>query len=493
MKRHISESLLFLAPAVAIYIAILSATNGVFTYTLDDPYIHLELAKNIWSGTYGINSNELSAPSSSIIWPFILSPFSSLDELYEITPLIINTLCLLVSGRALLTSFHDLNQIHAIALALIIMLSTNFYGLAFTGMEHNLQILLVIIITSELMNSKQGRQIRNKKALYLSLLILPLVRYEGLAISIPAIGYLLAREDKNYALITFFALALSIGSFTLFLHLNELGLLPSSVLAKTQSNNTAGAIKNLSSNINEYWFILIPVIIISIKSFSSNRAFSLMLISASFLHFLFGKHGWYGRYETYYITFILIITFRHLIHIDKNSWVLALALPFIFTQLIYPTITTPLASSNISNQQAQMAKIVNSLNDSVAVNDLGLVSLRSDNYILDLYGLGSTEALTKRRENKNESKWISDLMLKKGVHYAIVYDDWFKSKPENWKKIAELRLLEARITPASDTVSFYATSNESANKMQQILEEFLKSNMSDKFSIFFTAPHSQAL
>ena len=57
--------------------AMLNWNEGLFTYTLDDPYIHLRLAENISQGHYGINPSEYSAPSSSILWPFLLVPFSS--------------------------------------------------------------------------------------------------------------------------------------------------------------------------------------------------------------------------------------------------------------------------------------------------------------------------------------------------------------------------------------------------------------------------------
>ena len=63
-------------PILGLFLTILFS-NNFFTYTLDDPYIHLELAKNIFGGNHGINITEFSAPSSSIIFPFLLAPFSN--------------------------------------------------------------------------------------------------------------------------------------------------------------------------------------------------------------------------------------------------------------------------------------------------------------------------------------------------------------------------------------------------------------------------------
>src|SRR5262245_18537055 len=55
--------------------AILVLNEGHLVYNLDDPYIHLALAENIARGQYGVNLEEVSAPSSSILWPLLLVPF----------------------------------------------------------------------------------------------------------------------------------------------------------------------------------------------------------------------------------------------------------------------------------------------------------------------------------------------------------------------------------------------------------------------------------
>lgn len=54
-------------------------------------------------------------------------------------------------------------------------------------------------------------------------------------------------------------------------------------------------------------------------------------------------------------------------------------LPLAFAQLVYTTLSTPLASAAVYNQQYPMSQIAQRLNAPVAVNDLGLVALNSDN------------------------------------------------------------------------------------------------------------------
>lgn len=364
------------------------------------------------------------------------------------------------------------------------MLSINFYGLVFTGMEHSLHVLLVLVVACGLLRPELvNEKIWAKFVLYFSLFLLPLVRYEGLAISLPVLAYFYVMGDRKAALFSLFSTVLILIGFSFFLYSNDLGLLPSSVLAKTSHTSSSSIIHNLLSNIKKYRVLLVFVLIICFWKFSSNRALSITLISVTILHFLFGKHGWYGRYEIYYIAFVVVIGFCFIVDRKPTGWLIVFILPFLFWHLIKPTLTTPLASANIYNQQAQMAQIAKILNEKIAVNDLGLVALRTNNYVLDLWGLGSIEALTSRKNSNGSVIWISELMKKKGVEYAFVYDNWFSNKPPNWIKVADLNLLQKRITPASDVVALYATSDVSALKLRSALEEFNKENVSNYFNI----------
>ena len=57
-----------------VYAAIVIAVSSpVSFYTLDDPYIHMALAENLARGHFGVNLGEVSNPSSSILWPWLLA------------------------------------------------------------------------------------------------------------------------------------------------------------------------------------------------------------------------------------------------------------------------------------------------------------------------------------------------------------------------------------------------------------------------------------
>ncbi|MCD6587216.1 MAG: hypothetical protein J7K88_01555, partial [Candidatus Fermentibacteraceae bacterium] len=122
---------------------ILHANNGQFVYTLDDPYIHLALAENIAGGHYGINSSEFAAPSSSVLWPFLLVPFSALSYAY-LLPVFFNAVFSLLTV-VLLSRFYGQG---GMLLSVVSVFAFNLTGLVYTGMEHSLQLLAVVAVVS---------------------------------------------------------------------------------------------------------------------------------------------------------------------------------------------------------------------------------------------------------------------------------------------------------------------------------------------------------
>lgn len=467
---------------------ILQSTHQHFTYTLDDPYIHLALAKNIALGHYGINSGEFSAPSSSILWPFLLAPFARFSG-FEYIPLVINIICL--GGLV-----YSVNQLCVekpfwlrIILIGITLFSINAYGLVFSGMEHSLQLLLVSIVTCAIVSySNPAHQVDRPSvpaAIYGVIVLLPLVRYENLAIALPVLAYWFFKDNRKKALITLLILLIGVLGFSFFLwHLN-LGFLPASVLAKSSHATSGAIVENVIKNIDQYGFMLLPVAWLGTRYWRTDRALAWVIFISTALHFTLGKFGWFGRYEPYWLLFILIFCYDNLKQAINNSFVSILPLlmmPLVFWSLIFCTVKTPLAASYIYSMQAQTANITQLLGEPVAVNDLGLVALRSQHYVLDLYGLGNLEAL-QLRQSHADTLWAEVLMQKKAVKYAFVFDQWFAGKPASWLKVAELKLITQGTLIPWDTVSFYAVDGPSKVKLTAVMKKFMRTNHSDQFSI----------
>ncbi|HEU4765652.1 MAG TPA: hypothetical protein VFT93_08400, partial [Candidatus Eisenbacteria bacterium] len=199
----------------------------------------------------------------------------------------------------------------------------------------------------------------------------------------------------------------------------------------------------------------------------AERALAGVMTFAIAAHASGGGYGAYHRWEMYIVAATLITVLwleRRPIRAlaDRASpvrvgamagaWCLVLAGRYIFG-----LSTVPLAANNIFEQQYQMHRFVTQFERRpVAANDIGWVSYRNLNVVLDLVGLGSegfvsddggavrVEALQRAVENRR-------------IEVAMLYDEWVPQLPPGWRRMGELRLSRPKITPAFETVAFYAT------------------------------------
>jgi len=460
-------------------IVILILNSFHLTYTIDDSYIHLALAENIWKGHYGINLQEYSSPSSSILWPFILSPFSNIT-IGNYSPLIINifsgvgTLFLIyILTKTIFYSNTPDAKMKKVELLFCILIipATDMIGLIFNGMEHSLQVFFTVLIIWGLTYEIQNKRI--SKWLVIAIILAPLVRYENLALSLAALIYLFIRGYYRASLLTTFGIVVLIGSFSIFLLNIGLEPLPLSVIAKSSVVSSYGNIGSLVENLKENIInprcilLLIGMLFLLYLMFYGKRSKEEKLLAGCvalsiLLHILAGRHGRY----LLYIWIAAIITILYLNREQVNKTILknsfyktailsCLILISLSYTYIYIIFTTPLASNNIYEQQYQMHRFaVDYYKKPVAVNDLGYVAYKNDNYVLDLWGLASLEAL-KYRKAKIKSDWMDVLSKKHGVQLAMIYDRWFPNIPKSWLKAGELYLGKEKFSPAESVVSFY--------------------------------------
>lgn len=491
----------FLALVLVEYLAVLRINGGTFVFTLDDPYIHLALAENILQGHYGINLDEFSAPSSSILWPFLIAPVSW----SPLGPFLINVLAgiglvlvyagaLDYSARGTYGTRHEcVNSI----LIILLILCTNTVGLVFIGMEHTLQVLCAALIALGLITENNtGRLVR---WLLPVVVVAPLVRYENMAISGAALLYLMDRGYIKPAMLAGMLTALLLALFSFFLHHLGLGFLPTSVTAKLDPLGSRVApdsfILTLLLNHGERQALIallsLPILLALIPltrkaGCSQRRSLLLATVAIVLLHLLAGKTNWYNRYEIYVWTFTLLVlldtgfTIRRSLSIaiptGKDLTAVTISISIVLCSVSWPYLrdltTLPDASSNIFQQQYQMSRFIREIyRKPVAVNDIGYTSYRNHGYVLDLFGLASIEALQFRKARAN-SEWMERLAQDKQVELAMIYDDWFRRVPDSWTLLGELVLEGRLVTPAADRVSFYATEQGDRPAIQEALMVF---------------------
>ena len=471
--------------------------SGQFIYTLDDPYIHLRLAENILKGHYGINISEYSAPSSSILWPLLLAPFSA-SSIGQYAPLLLNlgaTLgTLLIMGSHVNKIFNS--DVQAGILVSLLVPGLNLIGMTFTGMEHSLQIFLAIMVASGLIVELETGQA--KWWLILALIVGPLVRYEALSLTIASSAYLIYRRHHKVAGFCLLISIIFIGAFSWFLSSLNLGLLPSSVIAKSQAINSDGILpglvltfmKNLltrQGTILLAGLLLFGFFFLQAQRRSKEKGLAVWAMSILLIHLSIipvGGNRFY-RYDLYIFAItILLLLYLYGSSINRISASFSRISRAFLAITILATISfpflghaflTPLASNNIYEQQYQMKLFFQKYyREPVAVNDLGLVSYGAHNYVLDLWGLGSHEALNERRNN-HSGEWMDRLARKYNVHLAMIYERWFPTIPENWIRLGTLHLGKATIAPADAKVTFYAIDQENIITTRLALQSFKQS------------------
>jgi hypothetical protein len=203
-------------------------------------------------------------------------------------------------------------------------------------------------------------------------------------------------------------------------------------------------------------------------------------------HAAAGRFGWLDRYEDYALLgtalmgiYLTQTTIRNVLSNKRFRLIAccatAVALLALCSRYIKATWFVPLESNNIYEQHFQMHRFVSQFYQGpVAVNDLGLVSYRNPNFVLDLGGLASKEARMLRLNHASADTYQA-FVADHGIHLVIIYDEWFKGQiPASWIKVASMDLSRERLSPDRKEVQFYATDAATAIKVRPELQSFSK-------------------
>jgi hypothetical protein len=479
-----------------------------FEYPLDDVYIHLAVSEEIARRGYGVNIGEYTSAASSPIYPFLLAPFAP-TALHRYVPLAINIVALAGAawlwGRFLILAGLAETGVRGVgwAFALLGPILLNMVGVAFTGMEHGLHLLLTVALMAGLMRFFDDGRVG--ALLILGIALAPMVRIEALALSGLAAAILLISGRIVASLVAGLAALGSVAVFVWFLLSLGLEPLPNSVMSKigVSGDGSIGHARaalirfvynvattphaKMLAGLAAFWFLAL------FADRRLRRGPPLLVLLAVVLAILaqlaFGRVGFVNRYEIYLVVF-------------TTGMSAALALPWMTGRLgglarfgtvmlmagfggIYlpaSIVDGPQSSAAIRFQQAQMGRFVRDyVQAPVAVNDLGWVSYRNDRYVLDLWGLASREALEIRFFRPSPG-WAGPLAAAKGVGLAMIYDSWLavddphlrsvSAVPPGWVRLGDLVLTVPEGYAGDAAVAFYATSEAVAADLREKLRAF---------------------
>lgn len=476
---------------------------GGFEYPLDDPYIHLALSETIAMGGYGVNLQELSSPGSSPLFPLLLLPFNGTD-LHRFVPLAWNILGLIAVawlwGRLLVEAGYCRPRWRALGIAAAVLgpIALMMPMVAFVGMEHSLHAAAALAVVLGLhRHFKDGS---GTGLIIAGAFLGTALRFEGAALALLAAGALFLSGKRPAGLVTAVAGLLPIALFTGWLTAIGLDPTPSSVQAKLIIEDELSMWQQrlavLMTNLRGLPGMLIAALAIAILGLwrlspaIKTRGWGLfagVIMLAALAHLVFGQMGWLNRYE-HYILVAAGAGFLALLPKALEDRAPTLAATGAVVALLaggliaYNTprqfVDLPRAARAIHTQQGQMAVFAKTYLDTpIAVNDLGWVAFQNPNYVLDLWGLASKEAL-ERRLNDPTPGWTGELTDRHNVPAALVYDHWFEDGlGARWVRIGVLDLTVEGGFLGGYSVAFYATDDAHVGMMRDAVSAWIPTLM----------------
>ncbi|MDP8242682.1 MAG: hypothetical protein P9L94_01265 [Candidatus Hinthialibacter antarcticus] len=515
MKRSINMNLAYAFPLTVIGMLVVSIIGESYQfahrvlYPIDDPYIHLAMARHFAEhGVWGVSLSGFSASSSSPGWTLLLAAAFSIIGNHEWLPLALN-------GAAALTlvwlmCVYLINQqwhwAAAGAAAIVFSLILPLPALILLGMEHTIHVLLAasMAYTASTLLGKE----RAKTALVLLFLLAffaTAFRYETVFVIAPLALMFFIRKQWRTALGIIICAALPIVMMGAVQVMNGWEFFPASIVRKSVLGQPGWLFflqlyERLFGQLFNTGHLLIPYVLCLFvfwrkteTPWNSERILSGVYLCATPLHCAAASIGWFYRYEAY----LLAIAFLALAPLGPQLWTqwkhLASGSPkrerrmvqtiALATALLAITPYVWNASSvlkiapgckNLYQQQYQMGLFLKQYyqGEAVAANDIGAINFLADIRCLDGMGLSSREPSLAAKHGRMGAAFIESWARQEGASIAVIYESWWRGRlPESWIKVGEWTV-DQKVSVAEPTVSFYAISPREAERLQKNLMDF---------------------
>jgi hypothetical protein len=496
------------------------ATDNHFVYLIDDPYIHLSMARNfVEHGVWGVTRYEFSSASSSIAWVSLLALVYVFFDDALFAPLVLNGLLGILLVYALYRELRS--RLNSGVLIFAVLLAAAFcmplVTMIYSGMEHVLQTLgaaAFLFLATRLICARRQAPFSRESLVLLGLAALTtFVRYEGL-FQITAVGlFLVLRRRFTQGILLGIAGALTPLIFGLICVANDWPFLPSGILLKgsfLDARSASDVFSVIAKFAREKYYgnphmtaLLVIALILFVagwarekKLFEYRRVLLGLYLLVALQHVHFAGLGWLMRYEAYLVALGIVILAIYLCDraggdissasfASIRAWspgrvalgaallpLFLLAAVTVGWRALISVTALNYAAREIYWQHYQMARFIGRYYEgqAVAANDIGAINYYNDIRCLDVFGLGSREVAILRNRRELTPERIEELADRADVRVALVYDSWFPDGlPDSWQKAGEWRLPIAT-TVAGDTVSIYAVGADREVVARQLLE-----------------------
>ncbi len=515
--------------AGAILLISLNQLNGQLFYSLDDTYIHMSIAKNwIEHGVWGFTQYAFSSTTSSPLWTFLIAAIYAITGTSSLVPIALS----FITGAVAVLLFQYqtkkwLSPLPSILLGLAFILFTPIVPLSLLGMEHILHIALTLIFVSKSVDYLSDSTSPQSKDLILLLslaAILPIVRLESTFV-ILLVG-LLFLIQKNIKMFIFIGIVSAIPLILYGLYAWSYGWypVPNSIILKSHTPEASGLIGVIYTYLVKlgptltsvpHLSLLFLLNALSVYHFFPSQSdpdpkrnkvalASFIFLSITIAHLLFSKTGWFYRYEAYlvglgFMTLIPLIAVTistiqcklqraelgpetNRIH-QKSTIVGLLIVVFLISSPLiyrgrYALTDTYKAMHDRYLEHYQPALLVKRYydNDTIAVNDIGILAFYTNAHILDVYGLGNMEPLRYAEDGKYTQSDLWEWAESEDTKIAILQIGWPEIKkriPDQWIKVATWTIPRNVVFPDKQ-VGFYGTNTKNADQLRQHLIAFNK-------------------
>lgn len=504
-------------PLAVMVAEVLNHNGGIYSYPLDDSYIHLAVAKNLsQNNVWGISGHEFASAASSILFPLLLAAIFKVFGVYTIIPFIINfcaaIIFIIVAQKWLIrqgVGFYG---------QLLILLLTIFLAplpvMVMVGMEHILHLLFFLLfLTSfssglESMRASQNNRPNLKWSVYLYAFLLMATRFESMALVLVACGilayYKFWPEVIKLGVISF----IPVIAFGIFSVSKGGFFMPNSVVLKSiipgfnaeeiswymqqqffprfftneEQYNTLGVQRLL--------LILPLVYLVFRRSIIKDAQYSwllIMLMACTIFHISFMTFSFYGRYETYLVASSVLICSTLFVKYSKVQFNGTITMPQVIGGLFGIILFAPVVTRSLTvfnkaslgaiwtyDQQYQMGQFVHKYydNDGVVFNDIGAVSYFSEGKKVDILGLGNNDIGKMRKAHLNSPAYIDSLSRKRNIKIAIVYEPRFRKYMLGWQKVASWDIPWEDPISFYDSVTFYSLNSSDVPSLRENLKQY---------------------
>lgn len=503
-----------LAAVLWLLFRTIQQNGGHFTYVLDDPYIHMAMAKNLAEyGVWGVTRYGFSSSSSSLLWTLLLAGTYAAFGSTVWTPLILNMICalLLLFGIYVVLRSHQVSGVLAGGILLLVVFVTPLPVLIFGGQEHILHALLTILIIY-LASHPEAHDLgsESSKVLLVAAPLVTMARYEGIFVIAVICSLLLLRRRVKMSAAVALCGAMPVVVYGVFSSMQGWYVLPNSVLLKGDTPNVSSilgvvdmfgftAFKKLT-HVPALWMLIAGALLLLHLSFHHRRSYRrirFMLVAfllTSAVHLQFARIGWAFRYEAYLVSlgiFVVGVSLSELVR-DLNIRSLDPGVlwkhPIVTVLVLFAGLTflqrgrlawqmIPGGTYDVYEQQYQIALFLERFyeGESIALNDIGAANYYADIRSLDLLGLADIDVARARRTHSFDAGWVSGAARARNVQAVIVYESWLGEYiPSTWVKVGEWQIRQ-NVTAGDDTIAFYALSATDAADLSDTLATFASS------------------